>query len=65
MLPKPIDTADPAIDDVRAVRRRVSQQFGHDPERLIAYYLELQKQYRHRLIGEPAPAVHERRLPTL
>ncbi len=41
---------DPPIDDVRAVRRRISARFDNDPVRLIDYYIKLQEQYRDRLI---------------
>ena len=43
-------TNDPVIDEVREVRHRISARFDHDPERLVAYYMELQKQYQDRLI---------------
>ena len=46
---KPTQT-DPVIDEIRDVRHRISERFGHDPERLVAYYMELQKQYEDRLI---------------
>ena len=36
---------DPAIDEIREVRHRISARFGHDPTRLVAFYMELQKQY--------------------
>jgi hypothetical protein len=52
MKPKP----DPVIDEVREVRHRISERFGHDPERLVAHYMELQEQYRDRLIRAPQPA---------
>jgi hypothetical protein len=42
---------DPVIDEVREVRHHISARFGHDPERLVAYYMALQEQYRDRLIG--------------
>jgi hypothetical protein len=49
---------DPVIDEVREVRHQISERFGHDPERLVAYYMELQEKFRDRLIhapnGEPA-----------
>ena len=48
--------SDPVIDEVRKVRDRISARFGHDPERLVAYYIELQKQYRGRLIKAPKNA---------
>jgi len=41
---------DPVIDEIRAVRHRISARFDHDPARLVAYYMELQKQYQDRLI---------------
>jgi hypothetical protein len=42
---------DPVIDEIREVRHRISARFGHDPTRLVAFYIELQKQYEDRLIG--------------
>jgi hypothetical protein len=44
--------SDPVIDEVRAVRQRISARFDHDPARLIAYYMELQERYRDRLIDQ-------------
>ena len=43
--------ADPIIDEIRQVRHRISARFGHDPGRLVAYYVDLQEKYRDRLIG--------------
>lgn len=48
--------SDPVIDEVRKVRHRISEECGHDPERLVAYYLELQKQFRDRLISNNLPS---------
>ena len=42
---------DPVIDEIREVRHRISARFDHDPERLVAYYIELQRRYQDRLIG--------------
>ena len=42
---------DPVIDEIREVRRRISARFDDDPERLVAYYMELQKQYGDRLLS--------------
>jgi hypothetical protein len=42
--------SDPVIDEIREVRHRISARFDHDPARLVAYYMELQKQYENRLI---------------
>ena len=41
---------DPVIDEIREVRHLISERCGHDPERLVAYYMALQEQYRDRLI---------------
>ena len=44
---------DEEIDRVRAVRQRISERFGHDPYRLIAYYIEQQKEHQDRLVHVP------------
>lgn len=51
-----IPTNDPAVDEVREARRRISARFDHDPARLVNYYIELQDKYRDRLVSSPAPA---------
>jgi hypothetical protein len=43
--------SDPVIEEIRAVRRQISAQFDHDPYKLVAYYMELQKRHADRLIG--------------
>jgi hypothetical protein len=48
--------SDPVVDEIREVRHRISERFGHDPARLVAYYVELQEQYRDRLIRTVEPA---------
>jgi hypothetical protein len=42
--------ADPTIDEIRAARHRISEQFGHDPKRLCEHYMELQERHRDRLV---------------
>ena len=42
--------SDPVIDEIREVRHRISERFGHDPSKLVSYYMEMQKQYEERLI---------------
>ena len=42
--------SDPVIDEIREVRHQISARFGHDPRKLVAYYIELQKQYEDRLL---------------
>jgi hypothetical protein len=44
---------DPAIDAVRAARIQISKEFGDDPTRLIAHYIEFQKRYADRLLRGP------------
>ncbi len=41
---------DPVIEEIREVRHQISERCGHDPSRLVAYYMELQKQYKDRLV---------------
>ncbi len=48
--------SDPVIDEIREVRHRISERCDHDPERLVAYYMELQEQYRDRFVGIPKDA---------
>lgn len=45
-----LNSQDPVVDEIREIRHRISEQFGHDPARLVGYYLELQKKYRDRLL---------------
>jgi hypothetical protein len=45
---KPQD--DPTIARIRETRHRISERFGHDPQKLVAYYIELQKKYQDRLL---------------
>jgi hypothetical protein len=46
--------SDAVIDEVREVRHRISERFGHDPTRLVSYYMQLQERYRDRLVDRPA-----------
>lgn len=48
-----MNTPDPAIDEVREIRHRISERFQHDPRRLVEYYMEYQEQYRDRLVSTP------------
>jgi hypothetical protein len=41
---------EPVIDEVRAIRHRISARHGHDPRRLVEYYLERQQ------VGAPPEA---------
>ena len=42
--------SDPVIDEIREVRHRISARFEHDPTQLVAFYMEMQKQYQDRLM---------------
>lgn len=47
------DEGEDLIEEIRAVRHRISAEFGHDPEKLIAYLMELQEEHPERLIRAP------------
>jgi len=49
------DEGDEVIAEIRAIRHRISEQFGHDPARLVAHYMEIQEQHRDRLL-RPEPS---------
>ena len=40
---------DPTIERIRKTRHRISEEHGHDPQKIVEYYLELQKKYQQRL----------------
>jgi len=44
---------DPVVDEIREIRRRISKEFGNDPDKLVAHYIQLQERYRDRLIVAP------------
>ncbi len=37
---------DPAIDKIREVRRKISAECGHDAQRLLAHYKEMEEGLR-------------------
>ena len=41
---------DSLIDEIRAVRHQISEEVGHDPARLIQYYIKLQERHKDRLV---------------
>ena len=50
------DEGEELIEGIREVRRRISARFDHDPERLVAYYMERQERHRdHLLRSESKP----------
>ncbi|MDZ8029332.1 MAG: hypothetical protein RMX97_32260 [Nostoc sp. DedQUE11] len=38
---------DEAISEIRKIRHIISQENEHNPDKLVNYYIELQKQYPH------------------
>jgi hypothetical protein len=44
---------DPGLEPVRAARHAISAAFDHDPARLLAYYVEMQRAFAGRLVGAP------------
>ena len=48
-----VDEGDEVLARIREARHRISEEFGHDPYRLVAYYMELQKEHPEKLV--PAP----------
>jgi hypothetical protein len=44
--------SDPVIDEVREIRRRISARLAHDPDRLVAYYQQLEQQFQERLLEQ-------------
>jgi len=45
-----VDEGEALIDEIRAVRHRISARFDHDPARLVAHYMETQKLHSDRLL---------------
>jgi cell fate (sporulation/competence/biofilm development) regulator YlbF (YheA/YmcA/DUF963 family) len=41
---------DPIIKRIREARHQISEQHGHDPQKLVSYYIKLQEQYKERLL---------------
>lgn len=50
-----VDEGEEEIAAIREVRHQISERFGHDPYRLVAYLMELQKEHPEKLV--PAPEV--------
>ena len=52
-----VDEGEAEIAAIREVRHRISERFGHDPYRLVAYLIELQKEHPEKLIPAPESEV--------
>ncbi len=42
---------DSTLAQIRETRHLISEEFGHDPKRLIEHYIQLQKRHRDRLVS--------------
>ncbi len=65
MAPAPmlVDEGEEEIARIREVRLQISEEFGHDPYRLVAYYMELQKGHPEKLVQAPhSESIRRRRL---
>ncbi len=47
--------ADPLIDEVRTIRRAISEQFGNDVDRLCDHLQELEREHPERVVEPAAP----------
>ena len=43
--------SDPVIEEVRAVRRKISASYGHDIRKMITDHMKQQERYAERLIN--------------
>jgi hypothetical protein len=59
-LDTPVDQGEEEIAAIREVRHRISERFGHDPYRLVAHLMELQKEHPERLVSAPDNAQRRR-----
>jgi len=41
---------DPTIQRIREARHNISEQFDHDPQKLVAYYIACQQEHADRLL---------------
>lgn len=48
--------ADDVVEEVREIRRRIWARFDNDPEKVIEYYLELDKQRLEPGVGAGKPS---------
>jgi len=52
-----IDQGEEELAAIREVRHRLSERFGHDPYRVVAYLMELQKEHPEKLVPAPEAEV--------
>lgn len=44
---------DAPIAEIREIRHQISEEFSHNPERVVDYYIELQSEFLTRLLTTP------------
>lgn len=42
---------DKAIEEIRAVRQKISEEYGHDIKAFLDHYRDLERQYKDRLVA--------------
>jgi hypothetical protein len=52
-----VDQGEEEIAAIREVRHRLSERFGHDPYRVVAYLMERQKEHPEKLVPAPEAEV--------
>ena len=48
-------SGDPTLDRIRRTRHDISAACGHDPYKLVEYYLRLQERHRDRIVLSTEP----------
>ena len=51
------------LERIRRVRHEISEEFGHDPRRLVEYYIELQGSHADRFVEAAAPTEESKTRP--
>lgn len=54
---------EPTLSRIRKARQRISAQCGHDPYKLVEYYMEIQKQSQHKLVPSIKPSTPVKQAP--
>ena len=52
---------DPTIKRIRDARHQISQECGHNPVKLIEYYMEFQNKFADRIINKKPPHKRHRK----
>ena len=56
-----VDEGEEEIARIREARHQISEQFGHDPYRLVAHYMERQKEHPEKMVPAPDPELAGKR----